>query len=325
MKDSLLTKVMVFKAMIWSMILTSHVSFARETYVIPSNTKSPFYILQDDKFGHGHNMMLIIAHMNYFNSTGHSMAMSCGNHPGFLTKYFAPPFPVFDDHATLYAFRNKNKQQRPVEMLHSNKLRKKIRGSFPVSGLDGYNWFLKESCSGILRFNKKTTNQVYSFMAENNIPDFLRKKNSVSVGFHVRRGDKIKGESRLYTGIEYVDKLENVTGTTMDKKKIENCFVASDDIKAVDEVRIALSKNGFICKVHTLTQRDEHGAHQSVNVEKTFELIAELFILSKVTYFIGTFNSNIGSIVSLMRGCHTRDRTHLYQSYGVDSDTFSWR
>jgi len=314
---------MVFKAMIWSMILTSHVSFARETHIIPSNTISPVYILETDRFGHCHNLFYIIAHMNHFKSTGHSMAMYCRYHTGFLTKYFSPPFPVFDDRVTLDAFIDK---QKPVEMLGRNKFRGVICRLYPMSGLAGYNWFLKESCSGILTFNRRTTKEVYSLMAENNIPNFLHDKNSASVGFHVRRGDKIS-ESRYYEGIEYVEKLKNVTDTT-DKRKIRNCFVASDDINAVEEVRIALRNNGFHCKVYTLVQSDEHGSTarevEVQNETKTFEFVAELFILSKVTYFIGSFTSNVGNVVSLMRGCNTRDSEHFYQSYGVDSDVFGF-
>jgi hypothetical protein len=51
--------------------------------------------------------------------------------------------------------------------------------------------------------------------------------------------------------------------------------------------------------------------------------MTELSVLMETSYFIGTFNSNVGGLTTVLRACPERhhDPTHHYaNSYGVDTE-----
>jgi hypothetical protein len=145
---------------------------------------------------------------------------------------------------------------------------------------------------------------------------------STSVAFHVRRGDKLEHESRKYEAWEYVLKLMNVT-TDEERSHIRQCFVATDDYSVVAEIQSLLTHTASIaCTVSTLTPPPPTTTSTNTNTipgalpsgnrqggEEFILFLAQLDVLIHSTYFIGTFNSHVGKLVTLYRGCpyHTRD------------------
>jgi hypothetical protein len=70
-----------------------------------------------------------------------------------------------------------------------------------------YTRFATEACLH-LQFNERAKLEMKKLLDLHQIPSDLRHRHSVA--FHVRRGDKIGTESKLYPGSTYVDKLEQV-------------------------------------------------------------------------------------------------------------------
>lgn len=52
--------------------------------------------------------------------------------------------------------------------------------------------------------------------------------------------------------------------------------------------------------------------------------LTEVSMMVEATYFVGTFNSNVATMATVLRGCPERghDQEHYYHSYGVDSEIF---
>jgi hypothetical protein len=131
----------------------------------------------------------------------------------------------------------------------------------------------------------------------------------------------------------YVHKLKQIAPNVT----FEHCFVATDDYRVIVEIREALANEITICRnLHTLTQPDENGHHEKITKEikknespdaETLQFIAELQSMITTTYFVGTFNSNVGALTSVLRGCHGRndDYPHFARSYGVDRDGWYFR
>ncbi|CAB9514740.1 expressed unknown protein [Seminavis robusta] len=206
----------------------------------------------------------------------------------------------------------------------------RYRGFFPpvygTTGEELYNRFVKEACDSFL-FNDVAKQEIKAVRDQHNIPD-LRQSNSVA--FHVRRGDKLIGESALFPGSVYVSKLlEVITATT--NPKIDDCFIASDDFAAVAEIIESLEKHRIPCKIHSLTNKEEHGSdfryqrNGPTDFESTIEFLTEMSLMVDATYFIGTFNSNVGSVASIIRKCHYPEAPHYANSYGVDQDEWYYR
>jgi len=224
-----------------------------------------------------------------------------------------------------------------------------------------------------LRFNRHTRFEVDQFQREYLGSDSpvlkfgSNNSNTTSVAFHIRRGDKISlgwiarvpfygGESRFFSADSYVDKMLQVMSQDNDDNNNnmpQHCFVASDDYAAVEELRSALQRRHVPCTLHTLTQPTQRGNRRSNYTiaaaaaaaaaasgdqqggwAKTIHFLAELDLMSRATYFVGTFNSNVASVVALLRGCrccyddstnsfsNNRMASHFAHSYGVDRDFF---
>lgn len=164
-----------------------------------------------------------------------------------------------------------------------------------------------------MQFNPQTVNEVEAFrQVHGNIPSFsdtTTTTTTTTVAFHVRRGDKLLHESRLYTGQEYVAKLVQVVPpNTM----IHHCFVATDDYVAINEIRVALQNAEINCQVHSFTQKDEKSRSD------TLEFIVELSFLIHATYFVGSFNSNVGAMVAILRACHHPGGNNYSNSFDVE-------
>jgi len=196
--------------------------------------------------------------------------------------------------------------------------REEVRPSHPTRGIPFYEWLSKETCKS-LQFSEVGMARIEKFIGEKPFSD-----NTVSVGFHVRRGDKLTlHESTLHEAHEYVEKaLIAVNGS-----RIDTCFVASDEFEAGEELKRALIDKKVGCKFYTLDDPSEHGNKEGVSKDgvETLRWFAELSILSQVTYFFGTFDSNAGVLVSLLRSCYTKDESNFYQSYSVSVAEPYWR
>ena len=59
--------------------------------------------------------------------------------------------------------------------------------------------------------------------------------------------------------------------------------------------------------------------------ERQISFLAQLEALISATYFVGTFDSNVGAIAAVLRKCHYSDAPHYAHSYGVDRDEWYLR
>jgi len=159
--------------------------------------------------------------------------------------------------------------------------------------------------------------------------------NTTSVTFHIRRSDKLIGESKRYAGEDYVRKLLDVVGST-GARMITHCFVATDEYAAVEKLSESLTRNNISCHLETLVPQSRNGTSRQkqnhLSPEDTIEFLTELSIAIDSTYFIGTFNSNIGTLVTLLRSCEASSSNprlsgyhNYFRSYGVDTEKWSIR
>jgi len=268
------------------------------------------FVFRPQSSGIGSTFIHMLAYKSHFEGIGYKFSV------------YDVDFPYkYEDSGVLSAFFDK----RNLTILNENdhgllnnayepdfgRERAEVRRNHSTKGLPFYEWLSKETCKS-LQFSKIGMERINDFIGKKFAPNFF--DNSVSIGFHVRRGDKLDGESPLYEGNKYVEKALSVTnGSTID-----TCFVATDDFEAVDELKRALLEKGVGCEVYTLDDLNMHGNVEGITNEiETLRFISELSILSRVTYFVGSFNSNASVLVSLLRSCHTKDDYHFYQSFGV--------
>lgn len=172
-----------------------------------------------------------------------------------------------------------------------------------------YERILRRMCPD-MAFNTRTLQEIQQLLEENRLPNDLF--TTTSVGFHVRRGDKVTSkESKLFSGDNYVDKLKQAV---LDRPEpIRYCFVATDDRDAVQEIAKAAQHHDIGCKVLSLNA-------SLSSVSSTLTFLTELYVLSRTTFFVGSFNSNVGGLVALLRGCQNpNSHEHYAQSFGVDS------
>lgn len=153
-----------------------------------------------------------------------------------------------------------------------------------------------------------------------------------TVGFHVRRTDKLKHESKLYPASDYVKKLLQSLPLNVPQSSITQCFLATDDYAVVQEMQQALDKWGLRCQLHyTPTSafiKDMHpgSPKQRFKAKATEIFLTEVSMLMEATFFVGTFNSNVGGLVAVLRACPIRQAykqaghdgsDHFARSYGV--------
>jgi hypothetical protein len=107
---------------------------------------------------------------------------------------------------------------------------------------------------------------------------------------------------------------------------ITDCFIGTDQYSVVEEAIASLRAHNFTCQVHTLTLQNQTGGQHPhyADWEQGLPFFATLYQFIHASYFMGTFSSNIGRLVALIRGCDdpAAPSDDFYHSYGVDSD--SW-
>lgn len=128
------------------------------------------------------------------------------------------------------------------------------------------------------------------------------------VGVHIRGGDKIT-EHNLFSIDEYMKKVEKISDC-------KNIFVATDDYN-----NIILLKSLYNYEIYTICQSASVGHVQSdfdslpktEKKEALLNLFTDVDVLSKATYFVGTYSSNIGMFLGMSIGedkCHCLDFEH---------------
>ena len=194
-----------------------------------------------------------------------------------------------------------------------------------------FNELSKLLCHTIPRPNAETMNSIYKLWDDASIPNDafdINNRNDggvtsasetsvacpsspTSAAFHIRRGDKIISESRAYGTMEYVSKLVNdvaTTGASDLRPCIKHCFVATDDYGVVEQLSKDLQTNNIPCQLYTLTKP---GYETTRKGDDFTVFLAQMELLIRSTYFIGTFNSNVGGLVALYRGCYHGQRRHI--------------
>ena len=265
---------------------------------------------------------------------------------GLFTAYFTPKFPVIDTVEqqqkwiepwfsrghNYTAWRNTIKPGRwkgnvkhdssspsPVVVSSLYSARSRIMKNYNASSLDFYHKMVDKACPN-LQINDYTRRRMMALKRKHNIPEFT----GTSAAFHIRRGDKVRKESKAYSGQEYLQTLRaKAPGVSF-----EDCFVASDSYSSVTEIRAALeAENWRTCqRLWTLTHPNEEGFYfdeKEHSDESTLQFLTELQIMTETDYFVGTFGSNVGGLTTVLRGCNGRRLSgdHPYaNSYGVDGD-----
>ena len=135
-----------------------------------------------------------------------------------------------------------------------------------------------------------------------------RRRRRKSVAFHIRRGDK-SIEIAMTKATSYVAKMVKVIKDDEPFSSIEDCFVATDSYHAIHELESALQAHNVTCHLASFVQPN----YKTTRGREDFlGFLAEYLILTKATYFIGTFSSNIGDLVALTRRCE-QQRTNKQQ------------
>jgi len=130
---------------------------------------------------------------------------------------------------------------------------------------------------------------------------------------HVRRTDKVAvlntlitlpngtrvirqsvPEAKSYTACAYADKLRIVSGNMRDI----DVFLATDDINAVSaELRACTIVNDSQWRIHSFG----YSPARSFDRQNVYRLWAEIQLMSKATWVVGTFSSNIDRLVQMIR------------------------
>jgi Alpha-(1,6)-fucosyltransferase N- and catalytic domains len=248
---------------------------------------------------------------------------------GVLTGYFSPKFKVIDtvDEYSVYesllvglnisnfksnafALPKCNKKKNLIWITGLFEYRRQILKYYNVSSLAFFESMVKATCPS-LELNQDTLREVERMKDQHGLP----KLHSSTAAFHVRRTDKLDQESILYRGEEYVTTLLKVSTP----ESFKYCYIATDDRIAIVEIRSALQSFNVTCQVYAL-HNESLAIPDRSNSFEALRLITEISILSNAAYFVGTFNSNIGAIVTILRSCNQPELEHYGRSYAVDTD-----
>jgi len=203
-----------------------------------------------------------------------------------------------------------------------------------------YRDLIPYACNN-LKFNPRTQKEIDAYREKHAIPSSFT-AGQKTVGFHVRRSDKTLSESSSYTAQTYIKRWIESLGKEgyATAKNFTHCFVASDDYAAVQEFREELGRQAIPCTFLTMTPPTQLGTsfiqQLDTGYPESLAFLAEISVLMDTTYFIGTWNSNVGSFVTLMRSCpafyrgermmyprQALAKNHYYDSYGVDPGDWS--
>mmetsp|Transcript_12523 Transcript_12523/g.25316 ORF Transcript_12523/g.25316 Transcript_12523/m.25316 type:complete len:482 (-) Transcript_12523:90-1535(-) len=268
---------------------------------------------------------------------------------GVLTTFFTPTFPIIDDPTPFhYIDEILPKGQSMNGMIVKSPKKSKywdtytevssiitlrrpdtrnemsdyfLNGNFSEEDL--WRMLVEEMCPD-LRYNDETQKKVDAVIAEHGFPNLLALE-TTSVTFHVRRTDKVdQHESIPYTGESYVAQLLEAQPDA----NPAHCYVATDDASVVQEIITALRQYGLTCQVWDLPDDNKAGGKEGKYIRSTYDesliFLAELSMMVEATYFVGTWDSNVGILATVLRGCppYGRQDIPMAHSYHVDDNLF---
>ena len=181
-----------------------------------------------------------------------------------------------------------------------------------------------------------------------------------TVAFHIRRGDKVFGkrrESFLHTADDYVRKFLTIPHVNIGD--VKHCFVESDEYNATIDLRASLKEHNISCHFHSMvplrymrTSKDNSESYEEehlkynfayqnrTDVDEIWNFLSGLYMMVHATYFVGSFDSNVAGLATLLRGCvwkraksnfngdvgndisHDNRFDHYYHSYGVGTNNW---
>jgi len=148
----------------------------------------------------------------------------------------------------------------------------------------------------VWRFNDETADQMEKQIAELALPESY-------IGLHIRRGDKIS-EAPLESVESYMNLVVNQTTS-------KNAFVLTDDFRVINELRITYPDWSFFTFAQTGECGYDHKEHlrQSKEARRIamIKLLASVETLRRSDFFVGTYHSNPGKFLGMLRpeGTHS--------------------
>lgn len=178
---------------------------------------------------------------------------------------------------------------------------------YPELGINGDIFQAKRQLFNIiLDYNKETAEEVFSVM-ETDL-DFVKK----SCGIHVRRGDKVNGNSKeaeLFEIESYINKtcefnpeMQDFTICTDDNEVLANFKTKYPQLNYLSFC--PPSRLGYFQKQYNTTKETTERRKEVINILK------DAYLLTNSKLFVGTYSSNISRFVVLMRNnknCHSLD------------------
>ncbi|KAI0565822.1 Alpha-(1,6)-fucosyltransferase [Gracilaria domingensis] len=163
--------------------------------------------------------------------------------------------------------------------------------------------------------NDRTHEAVQRVITQTNLPPQY-------LAVHIRRGDKAKERPLvpLRRYVEAIKLMQNSNGTV---------FIATDDGSVIKTMREQLAGR----RVVSVTAAQERKGHiqklmnrmyLKQNEERVVALLAEIEMMRKATVFIGTFSSNLGRLVHVLRDQEAESSVSLDDKWapGVAFRTF---
>jgi hypothetical protein len=172
-----------------------------------------------------------------------------------------------------------------------NRRLEELHFSIPELEINGN---LQHACNKVLRFvwrfNPETTSRIKKIFNELNLPEEY-------IGFQIRRGDK-KDEQAPIGIEEYISEA-------IKRSKLRNAFILTDDYGVIKELKASYPEWNF----YTLCRESEKGYTHDEFYSKDRQLInhdivillANIEILQKSEFFIGTFSSNPSMFLGMIR------------------------
>ena len=158
-----------------------------------------------------------------------------------------------------------------------------------------------------MSFNEETKEEIQQLLCHQHIPivstnhnhhldkanrDWILQNTNASVAFHIRHTDKIGTKSQLYTAQQYINRLRSIVPSIT--SHIDTCCPATDDETVIGELQEALIQFNMSCTLHTLSEGSILTPETRETPSQTIRLLAEMNVLADATYFIATYNSNLG-------------------------------
>lgn len=166
--------------------------------------------------------------------------------------------------------------------------------TYYLKDVDSYT-ACKKIAQSIWKYNSDTEEEIEKRLKDLNI-------GANYIGFHIRRGDKEKE-------VDFIDLGKWCSLAREIDPKIKKIFVASDDFRVIEEIQ---AKNPD-WEVFSLCQTSRRGYVQKEFNSKSADMrkndiisfLTDIEVLRKSDYFIGTFSSNVGRLMALLKGKET--------------------